>query len=183
MLEAGKLEPLTTRDQVHEGLNTMVHCSLAINPASSPFITACVKNKIVKCMFDTGGEGREIRIVNRFCIAWNRGFICLPSSHMLTWTYKCSTFLTTASRCYYHSVHSSEVQFISKHIARSRCLACVVSHCPAKCSSLLTRHSRSARVLRWWSAWCMLSSTYMDWERGVLCFRQTTVWARTRTPP
>ena len=30
-------------DQVHEGLNTMVHCSLAINPASSPCITACVK--------------------------------------------------------------------------------------------------------------------------------------------
>ena len=54
MLEAGKLEPLTTRDQVHEGLNTMVHCSLAINPASSPCITACVKNKIVKCMVDTG---------------------------------------------------------------------------------------------------------------------------------
>ena len=54
MLEAGKLEPLTTRDQVHEGLNTMVHCSLAINPASSPCIIACVKNKIVKCMVDTG---------------------------------------------------------------------------------------------------------------------------------
>ena len=54
MLEAGKLEPLTTRDQVHEGLNTMVHCSLAINPASSPCITACVKNKIVKCMVDAG---------------------------------------------------------------------------------------------------------------------------------
>ena len=32
----------------------MVHCSLAINPASSPCITACVKNKIVKCMVDTG---------------------------------------------------------------------------------------------------------------------------------
>ena len=54
MLEAGELEPLTTRDQVHEGLNTKVHCSLPIYPASSPCITACVKNNIVKCMVDTG---------------------------------------------------------------------------------------------------------------------------------
>ena len=54
-LEAGKLEPLTTRDQVHEELNIMVHCSLAINPASSsPCVTAFLRNKAVKRMVDTG---------------------------------------------------------------------------------------------------------------------------------
>ena len=39
---------------MHEGQNTMVHCSLAINPASSPCITAFVRNKTVQCMIDTG---------------------------------------------------------------------------------------------------------------------------------
>ena len=97
----------------------------------------------------------------------SRTKLCLPLSHMPTWTCRCSTPLTTASRCLFRIAHSNGVQFISGHLARSRCLACVVSHCPARCSSSLTRHSRSARVLRWWSAWCMLSSTYMDWERGV----------------
>ena len=44
----------STRDQVHKGQNTMVHCSLAINPASSPCVTAFVRNKTVQCMIDTG---------------------------------------------------------------------------------------------------------------------------------
>ena len=39
---------------MHEGQNTMVHCSLAMNPASSPCITAFVRNKTVQCMIDTG---------------------------------------------------------------------------------------------------------------------------------
>ena len=39
---------------------------------------------------------------------------------------------------------------------------CVASHSPAKCSFWLTRQSRSARVLWWWSTWCMPSSTGTD---------------------
>ena len=95
------------------------------------------------------GEGKEIRIVNRFCIAWNQGYSCVLSSHMPAWTCRCNTLLTTANRYHSPTAHSSMAHFTSGHLARSRCLACVVSHCPAKCSSSLMRHSKWARVL-WW---------------------------------
>ena len=67
-------------------------------------------------------RGKRDKIVNRFCISWNRGSICLPSSHMPTWTYKCSTLLTTANR------GGTTIQFTAARynlFQNTRCLACV----------------------------------------------------------
>ena len=43
--------------------------------------------------------------------------------------------LTTASRCHCPTAHNKGALFISGHLARSRCLVCVVSRCATRCSS------------------------------------------------